>query len=154
METKKLLTLCIIHEHPNVLLGLKKRGFGAGRWNGFGGKIEEGETIEDAARREMNEEAGIFIEDMEKAGILEFEFQGNTEIMEVHVFRIHKYNGEPMESEEMKPEWFHVDNIPFDKMWADDPHWFPLFLDKKKFSGRVLFDSSDNLIEHNISEIK
>ena len=52
----KKLTLCIIHQHPRVLLGMKKRGFGMGRWNGFGGKVEAGETIEDATRREVGEE--------------------------------------------------------------------------------------------------
>lgn len=56
---KKLFTLCIIHQHPKILLGMKKRGFGAGRWNGFGGKVSAAETIEDAARREIREEAGI-----------------------------------------------------------------------------------------------
>ena len=67
---KKLLTLVIIHQHPRILLGMKKRGFGAGRWNGFGGKVQEGETVEDAARREVFEEAGIHVDHLEKAGVL------------------------------------------------------------------------------------
>lgn len=45
--------------YASVLLGLKKRGFGTGKWNGFGGKVEPGETIRQAAIREMKEEAGI-----------------------------------------------------------------------------------------------
>lgn len=44
---RKILTLCIIHEHPRVLLGYKKKGFGAGLWNGFGGKVEAGESMGD-----------------------------------------------------------------------------------------------------------
>ena len=55
---KKILTLCIIHQHSKILLGMKKRGHGVGKWNGFGGKVEKGETIEEAARRETKEEAG------------------------------------------------------------------------------------------------
>ena len=55
---KKILTLCVIYQHPRVLLGMKKRGFGKGRWNGFGGKVKEGETIEEATKRETLEEAG------------------------------------------------------------------------------------------------
>ena len=34
-----------------VLLGMKKRGFGAGKYNGFGGKIEENESNYDGAVR-------------------------------------------------------------------------------------------------------
>lgn len=53
MENKKILTLCIIHQENKVLIGMKKRGFGEGRWNGFGGKVQENETIEEAAKREL-----------------------------------------------------------------------------------------------------
>ena len=47
----KLLTLLFVIESDRVLLGMKKRGFGAGRWNGFGGKVDRDETIEEAAKR-------------------------------------------------------------------------------------------------------
>ena len=67
---KKLLTLCIIHQHPKILLGMKKRGFGQGRWNGFGGKVSSEETIEEAAKREISEEAGIFVDELKKLGLL------------------------------------------------------------------------------------
>src|SRR3989338_4245642 len=106
----KLLTLCIIHQHPLVLLGMKKKGFGMGRWNGFGGHVEKGETIEEAARREVQEEAGITVNVLEKRGVLEFEFQGNPEILEVHVFNSSDFSGEPTESNEMKPQWFSIDS--------------------------------------------
>lgn len=151
---KKQLTLCIIHQHPNVLLGMKKRGFGAGRWNGFGGKVSHGETIEDAARREMQEEAGIELKNLDKVGVIEFEFQGNPEILEVHIFRSDDFLGEPMESEEMKPQWFHVDEIPFKDMWPDDIHWMPLFLGGKKFKGKFLFGESDVILEKELFEAK
>ena len=42
---KKVLTLVYIRDEENILLGLKKRGFGTGKWNGFGGKVEPSETI-------------------------------------------------------------------------------------------------------------
>jgi len=113
---KKVLTLSIVHKHPKVLLGMEKRGFGAGRWNGFGGKISGKEIVEEAAKREMLEEAGIEINQLEKVGIIEFEFKGNPEILEVHIFRTESYTGEPKESEEMKPQWFGVNEIPFKEM--------------------------------------
>jgi len=151
---KKLLTLCIVHEHPNVLLGMKKRGFGAGRWNGFGGKVTPAETIEDAAKREMQEEAGIELKNLDKVGIIEFEFQGNPEILEVHIFRSDDFSGEPTESEEMKPSWFHADEIPFKDMWPDDIHWMPLFLSGKKFKGKFLFGKSDIILKQELVEVK
>jgi len=153
-NNKKLLTLCLIHQAPKILLGMKKRGFGAGRWNGFGGKLDPGETLEDAAKREFREEAGIGVKDLEKVGILEFEFQGNPEILEVHIFRVSGFSGEPTESEEMKPQWFHIDEIPFDKMWPDDKYWLPLFLEKKKFRGKFLFGEADSVLNWELTEVK
>lgn len=151
---KKILTLCIIHQHPKILLGMKKRGFGAGRWNGFGGKVEEGETIYDAVLREIKEEAGIVAIGIERKGIINFEFQGNPEILEVHIFKGCEIEGEIQESEEMKPQWFHINEIPFNEMWPDDKHWFPLFLEGKKFRGKFLFGDNDNILEMNLGEIK
>ncbi|OHA68459.1 MAG: hypothetical protein A3J68_01525 [Candidatus Wildermuthbacteria bacterium RIFCSPHIGHO2_02_FULL_48_16] len=151
--TKKLLTLCIVYQHPKVLLGMKKRGFGAGRWNGFGGKVSANETIEEAAKREIREETGIEVVVLDKAGIIEFEFKGNPEVLEVHIFKSESFSGEPIESEEMKPQWFHVDEIPFSQMWPDDKYWFPLFLEGKKFKGRFLFGDSDAILEQGLAEV-
>jgi 8-oxo-dGTP diphosphatase / 2-hydroxy-dATP diphosphatase len=151
---KKILTLCIIHKDGKVLLGMKKRGFGQGRWNGFGGKIHNGETIEEAAKREVLEESGINVLSMEKMGIIEFEFQGNPEILEVHIFRAENFSGEPAETEEMKPQWFEINEIPFDEMWQDDKYWLPLFLEGKKFKGRFLFDKKDKILDYDLKEVE
>src|SRR3989338_7850236 len=136
---KKVLTLCMIQQDGSLLLGMKKRGFGAGRWNGFGGKIQEGENIEAAALRELQEETGVVAEKMAEQGLLEFEFQGNPDILEVHVFRVDRFTGEPQETEEMRPQWFPVEGIPYDTMWPDDKYWVPLFLEGKQFQGKFLF---------------
>ena len=151
---KKILTLCIIHQHPKILLGMKKRGHGEGKWNGFGGKVEEGETIEEAARRETKEEAGIEIKEMKKLGILEFEYQDGSGNMEVHIFCAKEFKGNPIESEEMKPRWFDVDKIPYDQMWADDKYWLPMFLDRKRFKGKFLFDEVNEIIDYSLLELK
>ncbi len=153
-SAKKILTLCIIHKQQKVLLGMKKRGFGAGRWNGFGGKVMLGETIEDAARREIKEEAGIDVKDLEQVGLIDFEFQGNPEILKVNIFKSGEFLGEPIESEEMKPQWFDVKEIPFDKMWPDDVFWIPLFLAGKKFKGKFLFGKDDVILEKELLEVE
>jgi 8-oxo-dGTP diphosphatase/2-hydroxy-dATP diphosphatase len=149
-----LQTLCIVHQHPKVLLGMKKRGFGEGRWNGFGGKVKEDESIEGAMKREMSEECSIDVEGVELVGILDFQFQKDmSETLKVHIFRANDFTGEPTESEEMKPQWFNIDEIPFGKMWSDDPFWFPLFLQGKKFKGRFLFGENDTVLEKELEEV-
>lgn len=59
MQARKVLTLLVIHQANRVLLGMKKRGFGRDRYNGFGGKVEKNETILEAAIRETIEESGV-----------------------------------------------------------------------------------------------
>lgn len=140
-ENKKILTLCLVLKDDKILLGMKKRGFGMSHWNGFGGKLEAGETIEEAAKRELKEEANLEALDMIKMGILDFEFISNPElILEMHIYKILEFNGEPEETEEMKPQWFSVNEIPFDKMWASDANWYPFIFKDKKFKGKFIFD--------------
>lgn len=137
---KKILTLCIILQDSRVLLAMKKRGFGAGLFNGFGGKVEEGESIEEAARREVKEESGLLVQEMKKSGIIEFSFTSDPKILEVHIFTVTAFSGEPNESEEMKPQWFLQSEIPFAQMWSDDEYWFPYLLRGELFRGAFLFD--------------
>lgn len=140
---RKQFTLCLIVKDHKILLGMKKRGFGEGRWNGFGGKVEEGESIVVGAARELKEEIGIDVatQDIHKVGNLEFSFDSEpNKILEVHVYKISVFTGEPIETEEMRPEWFAFDKIPYEGMWSDDVHWLPLLLGDKKFIGKFHFD--------------
>jgi 8-oxo-dGTP pyrophosphatase MutT (NUDIX family) len=150
-------TNCFLLKDGKVLLGLKKRGFGMGKWNGFGGKLKEGEDIKIAALREINEEAGVDVTlvDLKEAGTLEFCFQNNSDWDNLcHVFIIAKWLGEPSESEEMRPQWYAIDNLPFGEMWIDDPHWVPLVLAEKKITGRFLFSGDgSSIIDFSVVEI-
>lgn len=148
------MTLSFVHEHPRILLAMKKRGFGAGRWNGYGGKLEDGETLEEGLKRETKEEVEIDIVRSRKVGVLDFEFQGNPEILEVHIYKIDEYAGEPQETEEMSPQWFTIDEIPFKDMWPDDVYWFPLFLKDALFKGRFLFGENDAVLEYDLTEVE
>jgi 8-oxo-dGTP diphosphatase / 2-hydroxy-dATP diphosphatase len=147
------LTLCLHRRDGKILLGKKKRGFGAGKWNGFGGKVEEGETVEQAARREMAEECGLTPTAMRKCGELSFAFEGNTQQLDVHVFDVTAADGEPTATAEMEPVWFPEGEIPFAEMWADDPHWMPLYLAGKSFRGKFVFADQETLARHCLLEL-
>lgn len=155
VESKKILTLVLIQEARRVLLGMKKRGFGKGNWNGFGGKVKTGEeTIEEGAKREVQEECGLIVSELDKVGILKFEFLGNPELLEVHVFSSSSYDGIPKESEEMQPRWFNIQRIPYDRMWPDDRFWFPLYLKGSRFTGYFVFEGLNKIISQNLREVE
>lgn len=150
---KQLLTLCFILEKDRVLLALKKRGFGEGKWNGYGGKVHEGETIEDAAKREMMEESTITVEHLSKRAVLTFEFENDPVLQEAHVFVIERYTGTPVETEEMRPRWFAHGDIPFHDMWVDDPFWFHHLLGGKMFRGYFFFKDQSTLTRYTVEEV-
>lgn len=144
-------TLCFLVKENKVLLAMKKRGFGAGKWNGVGGKVAEGESIEDAAARETNEEIGVMINacDLRHHGSIKFSFDGGNPdwAQEVHIFITDKWKGEPAESEEMKPQWYAHHELPFESMWIDDQHWLPKVLAGQKIKGEFLFNKDGSAIE-------
>ncbi|KAJ9589471.1 hypothetical protein L9F63_017332 [Diploptera punctata] len=152
--TRKLLTLAMVRQGENILLGFKKKGFGQGKWNGFGGKVEMGETICQATIRELEEESGLIAKAMDKVAILEFEFLNDPVILEVHVYDIVKYEGEPIESDEMVPQWFPVNDIPYEKMWLDDLIWYPEYLKGSKFKAYFLYEGFDKILKHSISPVQ
>ncbi len=141
-------TLCFLVTDSHILLGLKKQGFGAGKWNGFGGKVRDGETTEAAAAREIREEAGVQVRsgDLEPAGELTFFFAGEPKWY-AHAFLVRNWQGEPIETGEMRPQWFALDAIPYNAMWVADREWLPLVLAGHRIEGEVRFDASGDVLE-------
>lgn len=139
----KNLTLSLLFKDNQILLAMKKRGFGDGKWNGYGGKVEAGESIEEAAIREIQEEGNVIVqkEDLESFGFIDFYFSDKPEQNQrVHIFKVTKWKGEPEETEEMKPEWFSFDKIPYDKMWVGDDQWISKVIQGEKVFGEIHFD--------------
>lgn len=150
---KAILTLCVIYNDTHILLGRKKRGLGTGLWNGFGGHVEQGETIAEAAKREVREEIGVIPRNLRKRGVLNFEIKTHPELLEVYVFSAQEFDGEPEETAEMAPCWFARAAIPFDQMWKDDRYWLPVLLAGRNFEGEFYFANNDTLVRHAIKEI-
>lgn len=134
-------------ETSEILLAMKKRGFGSGRWNGVGGKLEPGETMEQATIRECQEEIGITPSELQKVAVHSFVFPDGTPDMEVHSYLSRAWQGEPSETEEMAPRWFKVSAIPYADMWEDDIVWLPLVLSGKLLTTVFTFDDSEHMTD-------
>lgn len=153
---KIFTTVCVVYQSPRLLLAMKKRGFGAGRWNGYGGKQRDGETIRDAAVREMQEESGTTPLNIEEVGIIKFTFENNQEkLIECHIFSTSEYEGEPKETDEMRPRWYNELNIPYDDMWAADEYWFPYLLRGEKFRAKFHYTTPEEnkILSHEIDTV-
>ena len=143
-QPRQLANLCFIVKDGRVLLIRKKRGLGAGKINGPGGKLEHGETALAAAIREVQEEIGVTPLLLEDRGVVRFQF---TDGYSLHcaVFVARDFSGELIETDEALPMWFAVDGVPFHEMWEDDQHWLPQVLAGGSFQGWFEFDGEKML---------
>lgn len=141
----RLSTICFLIDGENILLAEKLKRFGAGWLNGYGGKIEEGETPETGAIREIEEEAGIEIteENLEKIAVIDF-FEVDEHMFKCHIYFVKDWKGEPKASEEMgAPQKFPLSAVPFEKMWPGDRVWLPLVTSGKKITATVRYDKGN-----------
>lgn len=143
-------TLLFVIRDGHVLLIHKKKGLGAGKINGPGGRIEPGESPLQAAIREVEEELLVTPTGVREAGELKFQFVDGFSI-HGYVFTATDCVGEPTETDEAIPIWTPLDRIPFERMWEDDHVWIPLMLAQKPFVGRFLFED-DTMLGYELDE--
>jgi 8-oxo-dGTP pyrophosphatase MutT (NUDIX family) len=149
-------TLVYLFRDGQVCLGFKKRGFGAGWWNGFGGKVREGEDVRTAACRELHEECGVHVspEALVDAGELRFTFLAEAgKTIHVRLFRAEQFEGELVETEEMRPQWFTPETLPYDQMWSDDRVWMPRFLRGECIRGWFHFNANHQHVAHELEPV-
>ncbi len=138
----------------DICLAMKKRGFGVGRWNGVGGKVGVGESIEDAARRETSEEIGVDVGVLHKVAELTFSFAFKPESNQLtHVYVTEEWGGEPFESEEMKPKWYSVRSLPFESMWPDDPYWLPEVIQGNLIKASFTFGEGNSVLKKDVTKV-
>jgi mutator protein MutT len=150
MSKKAKTTLLFLRQDDQILLAMKKRGFGVNKWNGAGGKVEAGETVEQAAVRECQEEIGVTPTNLKYCGRIFFNDLPDVKHY-CYLYQTWEWIGEPHETEEMRPQWFHISDVPYDQMWPDDRFWIPKMLDGITLKGRVVIEN-DVMLECTIEE--
>ena len=143
-QPRQRATLLYVLCDGQILLIRKKRGLGAGKINGPGGRIEAGESAVECAVRETDEEVGIRVRGVEERGHMRFQFVDGFS-MQVDILTADAYEGTPCETDEAAPLWFPIDDIPYGELWATDRHWLPEIVAGKSLVGRALFDGDEPL---------
>lgn len=137
-------TLMFVTRGDEVLLIHKLTGIGEGKVNGPGGKIDPGETAEQAIIRECQEELHITTLNPIKMGELCFAMSDIPDI-HCHVYVTEEFEGTPTATVEADPFWCKISDIPYEKMWDDDQFWLPQMLAGNKVFGRFSFECEDIL---------
>lgn len=159
-EEKVLLnaTVCFLYREGKILLPLKTDKIGKGKRNGYGGGVEEGETVVQCALRELFEETGgvvAFEHNLEKIAIVDFyntKTDGSTFVCRVHFFLVHAWVGDPAPTSEMTdPQWFNVADLPLDDMMPADRQWLPQALSGKKMIAQAYLGPFQ---EHTLGDVE
>jgi ADP-ribose pyrophosphatase YjhB (NUDIX family) len=156
-KTASQRTICFPITDDKILLGMKLKGFGAGKYNGFGGKFDASKgdkTIKETAIRELVEESVLNgdVSDLEYVGLIDFEFPAKPVFNQrVRVYFLKNWSGEPEQTEEMRPEWFNLNSVPYNKMWDSDKLWLPSLLEGKKFHAKFTWkEDNETVAEYHI----
>lgn len=152
---RKQASLVFLIDGNKILLARKKRGFGVDKLNGYGGKMDESDkTIRDTAIREAQEEGHVTPIDLTHVATISYYFWDKPDIGQiVTVYLCRKWEGTPVETEEMAPEWFDITNVPYDRMWVSDIHYLPRLLNGETLEGELLFNTDGSVAEHDFKEI-
>lgn len=145
---QQLTTLMFVVSGGHILLMRKKRGLGAGKINGPGGRLEGGESALACAVRETREELLIEPRDVRPAGELFFHAEDQPRI-HCSLFVAEGYAGTPTETDEAIPLRVPLDEIPYDEMWPDNRYWLPPVVAGKRVRGYSIF-ARQQLVDHRL----
>ena len=151
LQSDEQAVLCFVRRGDEILLIEKKTGLGAGKINAPGGRIEAGESAEDASIRETEEEVRVTPAGVEKRVDLSFVFT-NGYSLHGSVFFADSFAGTPSATSEADPFWCQLSEIPYARMWEDDAEWLPRALEGRRLAGKFIFDG-DRMISKRVEEL-
>ena len=149
----KLATLCyVMHDNKTLMLyrNKKENDYHEGKWNGLGGKFEQGETPEECAVREIKEESGLTVKDPNLKGIITFPMFDGIDDWYVFIFTFDGYEGELIESNEGDLAWIDDDKLTELNLWEGDTIFIPWLYQDKFFSAKFNYEDG-KYIDHEVN---
>ncbi len=140
----KLATLCYIKKDGKTLMlhrNKKKNDMNSGKWIGLGGKIEDGETPEECAIREIKEESGLIAKNLIFKGFLTFPQFDNIETWYVFLYLITQFEGELINSNEGTLKWVDDKELFELPMWEGDMIFLKWLNEKGIYSAKFTYNN-------------
>jgi 8-oxo-dGTP diphosphatase len=152
-EQMKLATLCYVMKDDKTLMlyrNKKENDYHEGKWNGLGGKLEQGETPEECAIREVYEESGLRVSNPEMKGLITFPLFDGLDDWYVWIFVLKKFEGELIDSPEGHLEWIDNKKLIDLNLWDGDKIFIPWLFEDKCFSAKFIYENG-NYISHSVT---
>jgi len=165
LETKPDLTRMVVGylltPNSDIILGLRKKvslNFGQNLIAGIGGKVGDiekfaDETSEEAIQREIDEEISVKITKFHKVAEVTFLFPIKPKWNQfVIAYIIEDWEGEPHETDVIRPYKCKVNSLPTNRMWEDNRYWVPKVLKGKHIEATFLYGEDNSTVEEKIIE--
>jgi len=139
----KLATLCYVRNNGNTLMiyrNKKKNDVHEGKWNGLGGKLENGESPEECVIREVKEESGLDIKCPRLHGFLTFPLFDGKDDWYVFVYSSDEFSGELIDSHEGRLDWIPTNKVLDLNLWEGDKYFLDWLIQGKFFSAKFIYD--------------
>jgi 8-oxo-dGTP diphosphatase len=151
----KLATLCyVIDKNTNSTLMIhrikKENDYHRGKWNGLGGKFEPGESPEECAIREIEEESSLIIKKIKMKGFITFPLFDGKEDWYVFLFTADDFDGKLIDSNEGKLDWIPNSKLTDINLWEGDKYFIPWLFKEKFFSAKFIYENGD-YISHEVN---
>jgi 8-oxo-dGTP diphosphatase len=151
----KLATLCyVIDKKQDAVLMIhrvkKTNDYHQGKWNGLGGKFEFGESPEDCARREIREESGLVVQNLNLKGFITFPIFDGVEDWYVFLFTMDEFTGELIDSAEGNLEWIPINELTNINLWDGDKLFIPWLFEDKFFSAKFMYENG-HYVDHEVN---
>jgi 8-oxo-dGTP diphosphatase len=142
----KLATLCYVIDRKNgttlMIHRIKKENdVHEGKWNGLGGKIEQGESPEECVIREVKEESGLEIKSPKLHGFITFPLFDGKDDWYVFVFTAEKFTGMLIDSNEGKLKWIPNEKLYELNLWDGDSMFMDWLNNDKFFSAKFIYNN-------------